>query len=35
VVFFEGSYTEYHEDFIKRKGDDASPTRSKHKRLKT
>jgi sulfate-transporting ATPase len=34
VVFFEGSYSEYHEDFIKRKGDDASPTRVKHKRLK-
>ena len=34
VVFFEGSYSEYHEDFIKRKGEDASPTRVKHKRLK-
>ena len=35
VVFFEGSYSEYHEDFIKRKGEDASPTRVKHKRLKS
>ena len=34
VVFFEGSYTQYHEDFLQRKGDDASPTRVKHKRLK-
>lgn len=34
VVFFEGSYTQYHEDFLERKGDDASPTRVKHKRLK-
>ena len=34
VVFFEGSYSEYHEDFIKRKGEDAAPTRVKHKRLK-
>ena len=34
VVFFEGSYSEYHEDFMKRNGGDASPTRVKHKRLK-
>ena len=35
VVFFEGSYSEYHEDFVKRNGGDAQPTRVKHKRLKT
>lgn len=34
IVFFEGDYTEYHEDFIKRKGQDAQPTRMKYKRLK-
>ena len=34
VIFFEGSYSEYHEDFMKRNGGDASPTRVKHKRLK-
>jgi len=35
IVLFEGGYSEYHEDFIKRKGDNAQPTRVKHKRLKT
>ena len=34
VVFFEGSYTEYHEDFVKRKGEDAQPHRIKYKKLK-
>jgi ATP-binding cassette ChvD family protein len=34
VVLFEGDYTEYHEDFIKRKGQDAQPSRVKYKRLK-
>lgn len=34
VVFFEGSYSEYHDDFVKRKGGDAQPKRVKHKRLK-
>ena len=34
VVLFEGDYTEYHEDFIKRKGQDTQPTRMKYKRLK-
>jgi len=34
VVLFEGDFTEYHEDFIKRKGQDAQPTRMKYKRLK-
>jgi len=34
VVLFEGDFTEYHEDFIKRKGQDAQPKRVKYKRLK-
>lgn len=35
VVFFEGNYTEYHEDLIERKGEDAQPHRIKYKPLKT
>ncbi len=34
IQFFEGGYSEYHEDFIRRKGADAQPTRVKYKRLK-
>ena len=34
VVFFEGSYSEYHDDSVKRNGGDAQPKRVKHKRLK-
>ncbi len=34
VVFFEGSYTEYHEDLVARKGDAAKPERMKYKPLK-
>ena len=34
VVFFEGNYTEYHEDFVKRKGENAQPSRMKYKPLK-
>ncbi|MBR9912685.1 MAG: energy-dependent translational throttle protein EttA [Gammaproteobacteria bacterium] len=34
AVFFEGNYTEYHEDFIQRKGDKAQPKRMKYKPLK-
>lgn len=34
IVFFEGNYTEYHEDFVKRKGQDAQPKRMKYKPLK-
>jgi ATP-binding cassette ChvD family protein len=34
VVFFEGSYSDYHEDFVKRKGEDAQPHRMKYKKLK-
>ncbi|WP_185234855.1 energy-dependent translational throttle protein EttA [Teredinibacter franksiae] len=34
IVFFEGDYTEYHEDFIARKGENAQPKRVKYKPLK-
>ncbi|MFC3116568.1 energy-dependent translational throttle protein EttA [Cellvibrio fontiphilus] len=34
IVFFEGNYTEYHEDFVKRKGHDSQPKRMKYKPLK-
>jgi sulfate-transporting ATPase len=34
VVFFNGNYTEYHEDFIARKGANAQPQRMKYKPLK-
>ncbi|WP_075188281.1 energy-dependent translational throttle protein EttA [Teredinibacter haidensis] len=34
VVFFEGDFTEYHEDFVSRKGDNAQPKRMKYKPLK-
>jgi ATP-binding cassette ChvD family protein len=35
VVFFEGNYTEYHDDLLERKGDKAQPERMKYKPLKT
>ncbi|MGV6807732.1 MAG: energy-dependent translational throttle protein EttA [bacterium] len=35
VIFHEGNYTDYHEDFIKRKGENAQPQRMKYKRLKS
>jgi ATP-binding cassette ChvD family protein len=34
VVFFDGNFTDYHEDFIKRKGENAQPHRMQYKRLK-
>ncbi len=34
VVFFEGNFSEYHADFIKRFGEHATPQRMKYKRLK-
>jgi len=34
VVFFEGNFTEYHADFVKRRGENATPQRMKYKRLK-
>ena len=33
VVFFPGNFTEYHEDFIHRKGDEAQPKRMRYKKL--
>ncbi len=35
IVFFEGNYTDYHADFVKRKGSEAQPQRLKYKALKT
>ncbi len=34
VVFLEGDFSEYHEDFLNRKGNDSQPKRMKYKRLK-
>ena len=34
VIFFEGNFSEYHADFIKRRGEHATPQRMKYKRLK-
>ena len=34
MIFFEGNYTEYHEDLLKRKGDKAQPQRMKYKSIK-
>ncbi|MBT7952684.1 MAG: energy-dependent translational throttle protein EttA [Gammaproteobacteria bacterium] len=33
VVFFEGNFSDYHEDLTRRKGKDAQPHRMKYKRL--
>ena len=33
IVFMEGDFSEYHEDIIKRKGNDAQPRRMKYHRL--
>ena len=35
VVFFEGNYSEYHEDLIERKGEAAQPQRMKYKPIKS
>lgn len=35
IEFFEGNYTEYHEDLVERKGADAQPHRRQYKKLKT
>jgi energy-dependent translational throttle protein EttA len=35
VVFIEGDFSEYHQDFLNRKGNDSQPKRMKYKRLKT
>ena len=34
IVFFEGCFSLYHEDFVNRNGIDAQPKRMKHRRLK-
>jgi ATPase subunit of ABC transporter with duplicated ATPase domains len=34
IKFFEGNYSEYHEDLTKRKGSESEPKRIKYKRLK-
>jgi ATP-binding cassette ChvD family protein len=34
VVFFDGNFTEYHEDFIRRKGENAQPRRMQYRKLK-
>ena len=34
IVFFDGCYSAYHDDFVERKGMDTQPSRVKHKRLK-
>ncbi len=34
IVFYEGNYTEYHEDYVKRKGEHSGPKRVRHKKLK-
>ncbi|MDE0840740.1 MAG: energy-dependent translational throttle protein EttA [Porticoccaceae bacterium] len=34
IVFFDGCYSAYHDDFVERKGTDTQPSRVKHKRLK-
>ncbi|MFL2499787.1 MAG: energy-dependent translational throttle protein EttA [Porticoccaceae bacterium] len=34
MVFFEGNYSEYHDDLIKRQGGDTQPKRVRHKSLK-
>lgn len=35
ALFFEGNYSEYHEDLLQRKGDKAQPQRMKYKPLKS
>ena len=35
IIFFEGNYSEYHDDFIARKGENAQPKRMKYKPLKS
>jgi ATP-binding cassette ChvD family protein len=33
VEFFQGNYSDYHDDLIERKGDDAQPTRTQYRKL--
>ena len=34
VIFFDGNFSEYHEDLLRRKGEDAQPQRIQYRRLK-
>ncbi len=34
IIFFEGNYSEYHEDFVSRKGHESQPKRMRYKKLK-
>ncbi len=34
VIFHQGNFTDYHEDFVRRKGEGAQPRRMRYKRLK-
>ena len=34
IIFFEGNYSEYHEDFVSRNGHEAQPKRMRYKKLK-
>ncbi len=35
IIFYEGCYSAYHDDFLERKGSESQPSRIKHKRLKS
>ncbi len=35
IIFYEGCYSAYHDDFLERKGSEIKPSRIKHKRLKS
>ena len=35
IIFYEGCYSAYHDDFLERKGSELQPSRIKHKRLKS
>ena len=35
IIFYEGCYSAYHDDFLERKGSEIQPSRIKHKRLKS
>jgi ATP-binding cassette ChvD family protein len=33
IIFYEGNFSEYHADFVQRKGEDAQPKRTRYKRF--
>ncbi len=35
VVFYDGNFSDYREDLVRRKGEDAQPHRIRYRRLKT